>query len=895
VSDKLIVLILFFLIIPLHAQKHRMGLIYKDPRTVPWMNRARIKLIRSCPDSVDHSEGMPPVGVQRLGSCTAWATGYYYKAYQEFVDHNGWDPTDSDHQFSPKFIYNQINGGIDGGSYILDAMKCLTDLGVAPMSSVSYSDNDYISWPLEKAYSDAIAFRSDSAFYLDITTSQGIEELKQHIANDNDNAVIGIEVWDPFYKGNFGDDNIYDTGDTLGSIVGGHAVCIVGYNDSLLTPDGRGAFRLINSWGSYWGDNGYFWMTYKAVKDSKLCQGNAYYTTDRNNYKPTAKVSYEITHPERLDVTVRVGIGNPASPDWLSDARFNWYMSSREEHPYPDHPIILDITGGLQYLDPYSKGVNVFLKANDKEHNSKTGSVDFFGAMDEERGMFSPSNETPRQMGDGYSIYVNLTFPNQISHWQTFQRLPTNTGFTGLKGGMGPSFAIRHFSTNDSIESSPVIGDIDSDDSLEIIFGSDNDSLYAINADGTKLWSFGTSGDIKKAPAIGDLDGDGNNEIVVGSSDSTIYCLNGEDGSLEWSSFMGVDLVGNPVIGNADGDGLLEVVMGTREIFLHCLNGEDGQDSWFAFIGKTISSSPVIGDVDGDGLLEVIVGTEDGSVIVKKQDGYSDGSFSIGYPIIGSPTVGDIDNDSINEIIVSSSDTLYALKMGSILWKFGTSGDIQSSPALGDLDGDSNNEVVFGSSNSTIYCLNGEDCSLKWSYPTGGPVISSPAIADIDNDDTFDVVVGSTDGYLYGISGDGSLLWRINLGTSITSSPAIGDIDNDGYLEIAVGGLDGNLYLIEGLPSGIVEGRKVEPLSLSKLLKPINGNTEIQYSIPERTLVKLAIFDIMGREIKMIVNRLQNAGRYQVPVDINGIANGIYFYRLTAGEKTLTNKMVVIR
>ena len=40
---------------------------------------------------------------------------------------------------------------------------------------------------------------------------------------------------------------------------GGHAMCVIGYDDTV----NGGSFRIVNSWGTGWGDNGYFWLSYK--------------------------------------------------------------------------------------------------------------------------------------------------------------------------------------------------------------------------------------------------------------------------------------------------------------------------------------------------------------------------------------------------------------------------------------------------------------------------------------------------------------------------------------------------------------------------------------------------------------------------------------------------------
>ena len=47
-----------------------------------------------------------------------------------------------------------------------------------------------------------------------------------------------------------------------GTKPGGHAMVIVGYDDNLAYTGGTGAFKVLNSWGTDWGNSGYFWLTY---------------------------------------------------------------------------------------------------------------------------------------------------------------------------------------------------------------------------------------------------------------------------------------------------------------------------------------------------------------------------------------------------------------------------------------------------------------------------------------------------------------------------------------------------------------------------------------------------------------------------------------------------------
>jgi Cys-rich repeat protein len=353
------------------------------------------------------------------------------------------------------------------------------------------------------------------------------------------------------------------------------------------------------------------------------------------------------------------------------------------------------------------------------------------------------------------------------------------------------------------MESSSSLGDIDNDGKLEVVVGSSDKKVYALNGeDGSVLWSYTTGEGVGSSPSLGDIDNDGKLEVVVGSYDYKIYALNGEDGSLLWSYTTGYPVRSSPSLGDIDNDGKLEVVVGSWDKKIYALNGENGSLLWSYTTGNEIHSSPSLGDIDNDGKLEVVVGSADYKVYaLNGEDGSLLWSYTTGYGVLSSPSLGDIDNDGKLEVVVGSADyKVYALngENGSLLWSYTTGYPVYSSPAFGDIDNDGKLEVVVGSEDYKIYALNGENGSLLWSYTTGYPVYSSPAFGDIDNDGKLEVVVGSSDKKVYALNGeDGSLLWSYTTGDWVRSSPSLGDIDNDGKLEVVVGSQDNKIYALK--------------------------------------------------------------------------------------------------
>jgi len=81
---------------------------------------------------------------------------------------------------------------------------------------------------------------------------------------------------------------------------------------------------------------------------------------------------------------------------------------------------------------------------------------------------------------------------------------------------------------------------------------------------------------------------------------------------------------------------------------------------------------------------------------------------------------------------------------------------------------------------------------------------------------------------------------------------------------------------------------------------PFNPSTTISFFIPERAAVRLDIYDTAGKRVRTLAEGVREAGRYQLEWNgrnslNSGVSSGIYFYRLSAGLKVITRKMVLVR
>ena len=76
---------------------------------------------------------------------------------------------------------------------------------------------------------------------------------------------------------------------------------------------------------------------------------------------------------------------------------------------------------------------------------------------------------------------------------------------------------------------------------------------------------------------------------------------------------------------------------------------------------------------------------------------------------------------------------------------------------------------------------------------------------------------------------------------------------------------------------------------------PFNPQTTIGYALPEAGDVNMTVYDILGREVRVLLDGPQAAGQHQLNFDANDLPNGTYVYRLVAGDKTITRTMVLVK
>ena len=76
---------------------------------------------------------------------------------------------------------------------------------------------------------------------------------------------------------------------------------------------------------------------------------------------------------------------------------------------------------------------------------------------------------------------------------------------------------------------------------------------------------------------------------------------------------------------------------------------------------------------------------------------------------------------------------------------------------------------------------------------------------------------------------------------------------------------------------------------------PFNPATKIRYDVPNQSQVRIAIYDVLGRQVQVLVNEELSAGSHTVEFDATRLASGVYIYRMEAGSFVQTRKMMLVK
>jgi C1A family cysteine protease len=206
------------------------------------------------PANVNLQSKCPPIYDQgQLGSCTANAIA----AAVEYIDNPRFMPSRLFIYYNERVIEGTIDS--DSGAQIRDGIKSVATIGVCPEKDWPYVIADFARKPNAKAYADAGKTKATSYFRV----APDLTQMKGCLA-EGFPFVFGFTVYNYFESAQVAKTGVIRLPTTNDTVVGGHAVMAVGYDDK------SGTFRVRNSWGTSWGQRGYFTMPYAYLMSQHL-------------------------------------------------------------------------------------------------------------------------------------------------------------------------------------------------------------------------------------------------------------------------------------------------------------------------------------------------------------------------------------------------------------------------------------------------------------------------------------------------------------------------------------------------------------------------------------------------------------------------------------------------
>jgi len=257
----------------------------------------------------------------------------------------------------------------------------------------------------------------------------------------------------------------------------------------------------------------------------------------------------------------------------------------------------------------------------------------------------------------------------------------------------------------------PALGDLDGDGVLEVVSGSVDGSVWAVDADGVVLPAFplATSAlGLAGAVALADVDGEAGDEIVAAARDGQLHVMRFDGGEPPgWpAAIPGAAPTVSPVAAVLSGTPALIVAGGTQA---HAFDFSGGL-LWSAALGGTVSQDPAPVDLDGDGSHELVFAIS-GPNAVTVLDGAGAPLTSWGWPAAlsaapaGPPVVGPVFAGEPKGVMLLAGSALVALGDSATATRFTKPGGAGANPSLDDTDGDGRTEVAAGTGPDSLYYL----------------------------------------------------------------------------------------------------------------------------------------------------------------------------------------------
>ncbi|HZY36893.1 MAG TPA: C1 family peptidase [Mucilaginibacter sp.] len=362
------------------SQSHPRGLDFNDASYASAPKKATLtRALDALPAQASIKQYAPyPKTQEQYGTCTAWASAYCGRTILDAIKNN-WTDKDliTDHAYSPAFLFRMLrpaDAACQGGSDVEYAFQLMKQKGSIPFKDLpqpcvpGLSDAEYA-----KA---AGATLKDFARLFDVNASDNfkVQAVKKSISEKKPVVIAMIcpPSFDHAYK-------YWQPTEAALEAYGGHAMCVVGYDDAQY----GGAFEIQNSWGTNWGNEGYTWIRYDDFAKFVRYGYEFIDLPDEKPDQPDLSGSLRLVlstgqeMPANLQVSTRGLKVVPAKMNtgpltsyktagaYASGTNFRVYISNNE--PAYVYAISSDLSNQVTKIFPYQDGISAALtyKKND--------------------------------------------------------------------------------------------------------------------------------------------------------------------------------------------------------------------------------------------------------------------------------------------------------------------------------------------------------------------------------------------------------------------------------------------------------------------------------------------------------------------------------------------------
>lgn len=522
----------------------------------------------------------------------------------------------------------------------------------------------------------------------------------------------------------------------------------------------------------------------------------------------------------------------------------------------------------------------------------------------------------------GFDVVLESTHPITSS----------STGKRTFKASFTTTLMDHSFpwSANTSGKSAPVVIDVNNDNELDIVFASIFGDTHIVSKNGIELGNFSPNSqqNINRSFAIGDVDGSGSDDIAFCSRTGNLYAMT-SSGDVIFEHQSGSIFLFTPVLADITGNGLNEVIAGAMNGSIYVVNSSGESVAGFPIdLGSPISSELAVADVDGDGYFEIIAGLFNGNIIVIGSDGTIKPAFTrnLGQKVSGSPVVL-----ADGQIAVATDSKLFLINSdGDVVFEKPITSSVAGGLVTADINRDLSPDIVFVTSTGVLNAVDQEGQDFAgFPVSTGENFTCPPLIADISGDGQYDIFLHSFQNSLYAYSHGGIMVPGFPFLTTYSGATpgTLVDLNNNGMFKFVSGYAYGIFVANLRKPSstktpwityrgsnsrqgsfaatGYVANEDVHAVVLSDRLhqnfpNPFNPSTNIEFSIGSEGYVSLEIFNLRGQKVKTLINKALAGGFHSVYWDGKNdtgknVASGVYLYRLKTASGIMSRKMLLMK